>query len=113
MTSSAVISALQYADDATFPSLTADGLQRSLDVMSEAYLHAGNIINTTKTEILSAASPDVPSVSISGYQLKKSGNFTYLGLDPSFYDDISNEIQRRIDLAPSAFGRLSKRVFGN
>ena len=33
-TSSAMISALQYADDAAFPSLTADGLQRSLDVMS-------------------------------------------------------------------------------
>ena len=34
-TSTAVISALKYADDAAFPSLTADGLQRSLDVMSE------------------------------------------------------------------------------
>ena len=32
-TSSAMISALQYADDAAFPILTADGLQRSLDVM--------------------------------------------------------------------------------
>ena len=53
MTSSAVISALQYADDAAFPSLTADGLQRSLDVMSESKLRAGPIINTTKTEILS------------------------------------------------------------
>ena len=47
MTSSAMISALQYADDAAFPSLTADGLQRSLDVMSETYLCAGLIINTT------------------------------------------------------------------
>ena len=42
-TSSAMISALQYADDAAFPSLTADGLQRSLDVMSETYLRAGLI----------------------------------------------------------------------
>ena len=33
--SSAAISALQCADDAAFPSLAADGLQRSLDVMSE------------------------------------------------------------------------------
>ena len=37
-TSSAVITALQYADDAAFPSLTADELQRSLDIMSETYL---------------------------------------------------------------------------
>ena len=48
-TSFAMISALQYADDAAFPSHTADGLQRSLDVMSETYLRAGLIINTTKT----------------------------------------------------------------
>ena len=47
-TSSAMISALQYADDAAFPSLTADGLQRSLDVMSETYLRAGLIVNATK-----------------------------------------------------------------
>ena len=57
-TSYAMTSALQYADDAAFPCLTADRLQRSLDVMSEAYLRAGLIINTTKTEILSTSSPD-------------------------------------------------------
>ena len=50
-TSSAIISALQYADDAAFPSHTADGLQRSLDVMSETYLRAGLIINTTMNDI--------------------------------------------------------------
>ena len=33
-TSSEPIFALQYADDAAFPSLTADGLQRRLDVIS-------------------------------------------------------------------------------
>ena len=51
-TSSAIISALQYADDAAFPSHTADGLQRSLDVMPGTYLRAGLIINPTKTEPL-------------------------------------------------------------
>ena len=45
MTYSAVISALQYADDATFPSLTVDRLQSNLDVMSETYFRAGLIIN--------------------------------------------------------------------
>ena len=111
-TSSAMISALQYADDAAFPSHTADGLQRSLDVMSETYLRAGLIINTTKTEILSTPSPDVLTFSISGNQLKNSENFTYLGSNLSFSGDLTNEIQRRINLASSAFGRLSKRVFG-
>ena len=112
-TSSAMISALQCADDAAFPSLTADGLQRSLDVMSEAYLRAGLVINTTKTEILSTPSPDTPTFSISWNQLKNSENFTYLSSNLSFSGDLTNEIQRRINLASSAFGRLSKRVFGN
>ena len=112
-TSSAIISALQYADDAAFPSLTADRLQRSLDVMSETYLRAGLLINTTKTEILSALSPDAPISFIIGNQLKNSENFTYLGSNLSFSGDLTNEIQRRINLASSAFGSLSKRVFGN
>ena len=112
-TSSVMISALQYADDAAFSRLTADGLQRSLDVMSETYLRAGLIINTTKTEILSTPSPDAPTFSIIGNQLKNSENFSYLGSNLSFSGDITNEIQRRINLASSAFGRLSKRVFGN
>ena len=51
-TSSAMISALHYADEAAFPSLTADGIQHRLDVMSETYLHAGLIINTTKKKSL-------------------------------------------------------------
>ena len=60
-TSSAMILALQYVDDAAFSCLTADGLQRSLDVTSETYLRAGLIINATKTEILSTSSSDAPS----------------------------------------------------
>ena len=111
--SSAMISALQYADDAAFPSHTADGLQRSLDVMSETYLRAGLIINTTKTEILRTPSSDAPTFSISGNQLNNSETFTYLGSNLSFSGELTNEIQRRINLASSSFGRLSKRVFGN
>ena len=107
-----MISALQYANDAAFPCLTADGLQRSL-VMSETYLRAGLIINTTKTEILSTSSPDAPTFSINGSQLKNSENFTYLGSNISFSGDVTNEIQRHINLASSAFDRLNKRVFGN
>ena len=112
-TSSSVIYALSYADDEAFPSLTADGLRRSLDVMSENYLRAGLIVNTTKTEILSTPSPDAPNFSISWNQLKISGNFTYIGSSLAFSGDLTNEIQRCIDLASSAFGRLSKRVFSN
>ena len=112
-TSSAVISTLQYADDAAFPSPTADGFKRSRDVMSEAYLHAGLMIDTTKTEILSASSPDAPTLSIRGKQLKNSEKLFYLGSSHSFSDDLTNEIQRSIHLASSALVSLSKLVFGN
>ena len=112
-TSSAVISALQYADDTAFSSLTADKLQRNLDIMSETYLRAGFIINTTKTQILSASSPDSPTFSISGNQLKNSEMFSYLGSNLSSSGDLRNEIQRRINHASSAFSRLSKRVLCN
>ena len=87
-TSSAMISALQYVDDAAFPSLRADGRQRSLDVMSETYLRAGLVINTTKTEILSASSPVAPTFSISRNHLKNSVNFSILGSNLSFSGDL-------------------------
>ena len=61
-TSSAMISALQYADDAAFPNLTADRLPRSLEAMSEAYLCAGVIVNVAKTEILSTSSPKLSPI---------------------------------------------------
>ena len=112
-TSSAMISALQYADDAALPCPTADGLQRSLYVMSETYLRVGLMINTAKTENHSTSSPDAPTFSIDGNQPKNSENFIYLGSNLSFSGDLRNEIQIRINLASSAFGRLSKRVFGN
>ena len=85
---SAMIYALQYADDAAFPCLTADGLQRSL-----SDFRAGLIINTMKTKIFSASSPDTPTFSINGKQLKNSENFMYLGLNLSFSGDLTNEIQ--------------------
>ena len=79
MTSAAVISALQYAYDTAFPSLTADGLQRCLHVTPETYLIAGIIIKATETEILSASSPEAPNFSIGGSQLKNSEHFSFLG----------------------------------
>ena len=77
-TSYAVISSLQLANYSAFPSLTADGLQRSHDVMSETYLRANLIINSTMTEILSATSPDSPTSSTTGNKRKNVDNFTYL-----------------------------------
>ena len=110
-TSSAVISALQYADNKPFPALLLTDFNVVLISCQKTYLRAGLIIDTTKTEVLSSSSLDAPTYSISGNQVKNSENFTYLGSNLSFSGDHTNEIQRRIDLASSAFDRLSKHVF--
>ena len=60
----------------TFPASLLKGLQRSLDVISETYLRAGITISTKKTVSLCASSPDVPTTSICGNQLKDSEIFT-------------------------------------
>ena len=70
---SSLISVLQYSNDAVFPSLAINGLQRNLNVFSETYLHYGLIVNAAKTEVLSASSSsstDDPTLSVSGKQLR-------------------------------------------
>ena len=54
-----------------------------------------------------------PTFSISGKQLKNAENFISLGSNLSFSGDLTNEIQRCFNLASSAVGRPSKRVFGD
>ena len=81
-------------------------------LLSETYLRVGLIINK-KTEILSTSSPDAQTFSISGNQPKNSEHFTYLGSNLLVSGDLTNEIQICINLASSAFGRFSNRVFGN
>ena len=109
-TSSALFSAIQNADDAAFHSLTADGHQPCLDVISETYLHAGLIVNTTISEVLNVSSPDAPKFFHWRMQPNNSENFVS---NLSFFSDLINEIQRRSNLASSAFDCLYKCVFGS
>ena len=98
-TSSALNTALQYADGAVFPCLTANGLQRSIEVMSESYIHAGLIVNTMKTDVHNASSLDVPTFYISGSKLNNSEDVICFGSNLSFFGDVTNTIKRRINLA--------------
>ena len=54
-TSSMCVFDLQYADDAAIPSHSADGLQRNLDSLAEAYQRAGLLVNTKQTEMMTQA----------------------------------------------------------
>jgi len=107
---------LQYADDAALPSHTAAGLQRRLDHICEAYQHAGLVVNVKKTEILSQIqqlSTAQPMFTVSSAPLANVQQFTYLGSILTSDCDITHEVNRRIQLASTAFGRLSHRVFFN
>jgi len=108
---------LQYADDAALPSHTPLSLQHSLNALADAYQRAGSTINRKKTEILSLGSHPSPalqpSFTVHGDTLNTTQHFTYLGSILTSDLDLSSEIQQRIKLALSAFGRLGHRVFFN
>ena len=109
---------LQYADDAALVSHSEEGLQRILDAVSAAYNDAGMVINTTKTEVLvqraGTTEPQrAPRLSASGADLSVVDRFTYLGSVLSDDCTLDIEVDRRIALATTAFGSLSKRVFCN
>ena len=106
---------LQYADDTALVSSTKEGLQRTIDAVSNTYSRAGLAININKTEVLSMCEQEQePQIfTINQQPLKNTEEFTYLGSVLTDSCDLTSEVQRRIGLAGAAFGRLSHRVFMN
>ena len=83
--------------------------------ISSAYSRAGLVVNSQKTEVfyLPSDSSLLPTFYISGDQLGLTEQFTYLGSIITSTWDLTAEIQHRVNLASTSFGRLSKRVFTN
>ena len=80
--------------------------------MSEGYLRAGLIINSTRQKYLVRhhLMPQLfPLVGISF----KTQKILLTWAQISHFMVTTNQIQRRINLASSAFGRQNKRLFGN
>ena len=107
---------LQYADDCALVAHSPAAMQHALNIMSSVYSSLGLVINTQKTEVIvqeRSPSPVPPVFSINGTPLKVVQQFCYLGsiLTPTCH--IDDDIQARINLASSAFGRLRSRVFEN
>jgi len=106
---------LQYADDTALVSHTTDGLQQLLDGIVDAYSRAG-LVKIKKTEILQqCTSPNhaPPVFNIKDCPIANVDEFVYLGTVLNNKLDLPPDIQRRVRLASSAFGRLSQRVFLN
>ena len=111
---------LQYADDAALVSHSEDGLQRILNATCAAYVDAGMLVNTTKTEVLvqrtgagTTRPQREPHFNIGGAELSVVKRFTYLGSVLSDSCTLDAEIDRRIALAAAAFGNLTKRALCN
>ncbi|CAM4561369.1 unnamed protein product [Leuciscus chuanchicus] len=115
-TTTTTIHELQYADDCALVAHSPTAMQHTLDVVCAVYQACGLQVNIKKTEII--AQTMVPTLTppeffIHGTPVKVVQHFCYLEsiLTPTCL--IDNEIQARINLASSAFGRLRSRVFVN
>lgn len=114
--SSTQIIELQYADDCAIIAHDAVTLQAMIDTFSSTYSAMGLKINAQKTEILAQCiiPPEAPfHFHINGDPIKTIDSFTYLGSVVSSDCSHDLEIQRRVNLASTAFGRLRERVFSN
>ena len=112
-----IVFELQYADDAALPSHSTDGLQRNLNMLTDTYQRAGLAVNTKKTEVMAQTTgtrtPVTPQITVHGATLSNVSQFIYLGSLLSHDNDLTHDIQRRINLSSAAFGRFSQRVFYN
>ena len=109
---------LQYADDAAFVSHSEAGMQHIIDSVHDAYGRSGLRMNTGKTEVMlqnTGPSPglQVPKIKVHEQELNTVHEFTYLGSVVADDCSLTHEVQRRIGLAASAFGRLTHKVFKN
>lgn len=100
-----------YADDVVLLSSILDTLAESLSALGEEASPLGFTINWTKTKIQSLSdflSPLPRELNINSDRVEAVDSFVYLGSRVSNDCSSEAEIYRRLGLARSAFGRLSR-----
>ena len=107
---------MQYADDAALASHSPADLQHLIDSEVRTFNKCGLVVNASKTEILCQLSPTVQLASHPQFHariqdLNNVHHFSCLGSIISSSCLLDSNIESRIRLASSAFGRLSNRVF--
>ena len=98
-------SSIKYADDSTLLTLDFEKLQVATLELQQACLKWSMKINFDKCKVLT---PSNDNIVIHGELLENVNNFIYLG---SSVPDTTKDIERRIALAPTAFGRLRKSIW--
>ena len=97
---------IRYADDTTLISCIFEKLKLSSEALETACKKWGMKINSSKCKILSSEN-DI-DITIDGNPIEHVNNFVFLG---SNIPDTSTEIERRIGIASSAFGRLKTTIW--
>ena len=99
-----------FADDCALNAGSAEDMQHSMDLFSNAYSNFGLTISTKKTEVIYQPAPknlyQEPTVTVNGQKLATVDKFVYLGSTLSRGVHIDDETHARIAKASSAFGRL-------
>ncbi len=96
---------IRYADDTTLVAVIFDLLRISTNELEQACAKWGMKINAKKCKMIS---PSLDNLTINGSNVDKIEEFTFLGsVVPGSYSDVN----RRIALASSAFGRLKGNVW--
>ena len=98
---------IKYADDSTLLALDFEKLQVAILELQQACLKWGMKINFDKCKVLTLSNDNIV---IHGELLENVNNFIYLG---SSVPDTTKDIERRIALALTAFGRLRKSIWSN
>ena len=98
---------IKYADDSTLLTLDFEKLQVANLELQQACLKWSMKINFGKCKVLT---PSNDNIVIHGELLENVNNFIYLG---SLVPDTTKDIERRIALALTAFGRLRKSIWSN
>ncbi|KAI8492323.1 hypothetical protein Bbelb_297760 [Branchiostoma belcheri] len=104
-----------FADDSALNAASEDLMQQSMDRFSSAADNFGLTISTKKTEVLYQPAPQKPYVdpviTVNGEPLKVVAKFKYLGSTLSRSVNIDDEVDARVALASSSFGRLRASVW--
>ena len=98
---------IKYADESTLLTLDFDKLQVATLEPQQSCLKWGMKINFDKCKVLT---PSNDNIFIQGELLENVNNFVYLG---SSLADTTKDIERRIALALTAFGRFRKSIWSN
>ncbi|GFN92963.1 hypothetical protein PoB_001946900 [Plakobranchus ocellatus] len=116
-TNKRLIRDLLFADDAALVAHTEQALQRLTSCFADASRLFGLEISLKKTEVLHQPAPQEayqpPHITINSSELKSTPQFTYLGCTISSDARLDKEIDNRLAMANSSFGRLYKRVWNN